>query len=310
MQSIYLDTEKSGLSAIHELSQRQCRDSLSSLKPLAQSDHPRGAKWSPGLVSRCCSHELSCLSNSETATKPRANESEPTVRIEFYNEPHVRTVTNNITTAASICLGSGPVSPIAKDVEDTTEVMGDNFDKKLGREVNRPGICRRNLCATGLYERGEGHISTAILTPPAIIDEISNDECCSILVESCASNTNMSSESARSTLSRNVQAANSTIKMAFKPNLGLVDVENGVPRIERIILQVLGMTCIGCEKKLSRVLTTLSEVSAVKLSLLISQAQFDFLPSQSVTAETIAGTVQSMTDSFARNWFILEKSWC
>ena len=53
------------------------------------------------------------------------------------------------------------------------------------------------------------------------------------------------------------------------------DVELGLAGKEHIVLNVSGMTCTGCETKLSRTLATLPSVSGLKTSLVLSRAEFD-----------------------------------
>jgi Cd2+-exporting ATPase len=66
------------------------------------------------------------------------------------------------------------------------------------------------------------------------------------------------------------------------------DLENGLSGHEHIILSVSGMTCTGCETKLSRTLGSLSNVKNLKTSLVLSRAEFDLDLRASSVAETIA----------------------
>jgi Cd2+-exporting ATPase len=57
--------------------------------------------------------------------------------------------------------------------------------------------------------------------------------------------------------------------------LGTVDLEKGPSVSEHVILTVHGMTCTGCERKLSRALSSIPSISNINTSLVISQAEFD-----------------------------------
>ncbi|KAH8695826.1 E1-E2 ATPase-domain-containing protein [Phaeosphaeriaceae sp. PMI808] len=49
----------------------------------------------------------------------------------------------------------------------------------------------------------------------------------------------------------------------------------GLSGKEHVILSISGMTCIGCETKLSRILATLPAITKLKTSLILSRAEFD-----------------------------------
>ncbi|KAF1965194.1 copper-translocating P-t [Bimuria novae-zelandiae CBS 107.79] len=53
------------------------------------------------------------------------------------------------------------------------------------------------------------------------------------------------------------------------------DPELGISGKERVVLNISGMTCTGCETKLSRTLATLPSVTRLKTSLVLSRAEFD-----------------------------------
>ena len=54
-----------------------------------------------------------------------------------------------------------------------------------------------------------------------------------------------------------------------------VDLEMGLSGKEHVILSISGMTCTGCETKLSRTLATLPALTNIKTSLVLSRAEFD-----------------------------------
>lgn len=53
------------------------------------------------------------------------------------------------------------------------------------------------------------------------------------------------------------------------------DLERGLSGGEHVILSISGMTCTGCETKLTRTLATLNSVRNLKTSLVLSRAEFD-----------------------------------
>lgn len=73
------------------------------------------------------------------------------------------------------------------------------------------------------------------------------------------------------------------------------DLEMALYEVEHILLRVRGMDCTGCEKKLYRSLASLAELSNIKTSLLLSQAEFDLAPSRSIDGKKIANVIEKMT---------------
>ncbi|KFZ01789.1 hypothetical protein V500_00619 [Pseudogymnoascus sp. VKM F-4518 (FW-2643)] len=65
------------------------------------------------------------------------------------------------------------------------------------------------------------------------------------------------------------------------------DLEKGEFPVEHVLLSVQGMTCTGCEKTLYGSLDMIPEISNVKTSLLLSQAEFD-LSISSATVDTLS----------------------
>ena len=67
-----------------------------------------------------------------------------------------------------------------------------------------------------------------------------------------------------------------TQKKEIKSNATLnVKLEMGFSGKEHVILSISGMTCTGCETKLSRTLATLPAITNLKTSLVLSRAEFD-----------------------------------
>lgn len=65
------------------------------------------------------------------------------------------------------------------------------------------------------------------------------------------------------------------------------DLENGLAGKEHIILSISGMTCTGCETKLSRTLAGLDSVNNLKTSLVLSRAEFDLDLTSGTVAEVM-----------------------
>ncbi|KAL5051674.1 hypothetical protein BDW71DRAFT_214331 [Aspergillus fruticulosus] len=59
------------------------------------------------------------------------------------------------------------------------------------------------------------------------------------------------------------------------PEIAVADLEKGVTGKEHIVLSISGMTCTGCETKLKRTLGTLRSVQNLRISLVLSRAEFD-----------------------------------
>lgn len=150
----------------------------------------------------------------------------------------------------------------------------------------------RDMSSTERDECCYGNCSISTSATPQSVDECSKSACCMNHVVTCESDTDRHWWSPHS---RSLQATNSASKSGFNFEADQVDVERDLFRTQRIILQVQGMTCTGCEKKLSRLLLSLPEVSGVKTSLILAQAEFDLRASGCVDAENIASTLQKMT---------------
>jgi len=79
------------------------------------------------------------------------------------------------------------------------------------------------------------------------------------------------------------------------PKIDKVDAEKALYGVKHIWVHVQGMDCTSCEKKLYRSLTSLVELSNVKTSLLLAQAEFDLRSSNRIDDSNIASTIEKMT---------------
>jgi Cu2+-exporting ATPase len=75
------------------------------------------------------------------------------------------------------------------------------------------------------------------------------------------------------------------LKTPVVDSIGAVDIERGPSGNEHIILSISGMTCTGCETKLTRTLGTLQSVTNLKTSLVLARAQFDLDTSKTSVAD-------------------------
>ena len=71
--------------------------------------------------------------------------------------------------------------------------------------------------------------------------------------------------------------------------------EDGVVENEHVVLNVSGMTCVGCETKLQRSLATIEAVQNIKTSLVLCRAEFD-LDRRYETVQSIIHQLQRMTE--------------
>ena len=74
------------------------------------------------------------------------------------------------------------------------------------------------------------------------------------------------------------------------------DLEKAEIALEHVVLSVEGMTCAGCEKKLSRSIKSLQYTHNITTSLLMAQAQFDIdVSTSSLTIDEVILSIQKMT---------------
>ena len=74
-----------------------------------------------------------------------------------------------------------------------------------------------------------------------------------------------------------------------------VDLEKGVSQAEHVTLNVQGMTCTGCERKLYQALGSISSISNIQTSLVLAQADFDLNEAASKDTTDITRTVEKIT---------------
>ncbi|KAJ5273569.1 hypothetical protein N7478_008694 [Penicillium angulare] len=67
----------------------------------------------------------------------------------------------------------------------------------------------------------------------------------------------------------------SSDSIEISQEIGTPDLEKGFTGKEHVILSISGMTCTGCETKLKRALGTLQSVQNLKISLVLSRAEFE-----------------------------------
>ncbi|KAF8863868.1 copper-translocating P-t [Acephala macrosclerotiorum] len=79
------------------------------------------------------------------------------------------------------------------------------------------------------------------------------------------------------------------------PGSDSIDIEKGLFHVEHLVLNVSGMTCTGCEKKLFRSLDSLPSISNIKTSLVLAQAEFDVSSSSAIDTASVIKTIEKMT---------------
>jgi len=134
----------------------------------------------------------------------------------------------------------------------------DSKGKARPSEKLKNGCCRSASCYDKPYF-SEAERGTASL-------EISAPRCCdsgSPGTDECSMNSSRSREKIATFDKSNEQAADH------------VDIEKGVSSLEHVVLDVQGLTCVGCETKLFRSLHSIAGVRNLRTSLVLSQAEFD-----------------------------------
>ncbi|CZS93129.1 related to P-type ATPase [Rhynchosporium agropyri] len=72
--------------------------------------------------------------------------------------------------------------------------------------------------------------------------------------------------------------------------------DNGISyQVERVVLNVQGMTCTGCESNLRKVLDSIGAISNIKTSLLLAETEFNLKPSEVLHSGNIAHVIEQMT---------------
>ena len=74
-----------------------------------------------------------------------------------------------------------------------------------------------------------------------------------------------------------------------------VDLEKGASQAEHVTLNVQGMTCTGCERKLHQALESIPSISNVQTSLVLAQADFDLNEAAFTETIDITKTVERIT---------------
>ena len=74
-----------------------------------------------------------------------------------------------------------------------------------------------------------------------------------------------------------------------------VDLEKGASQAEHVTLNVQGMTCTGCERKLYQALESISSISNIQTSLVLAQADFDLNKAAAKNITDITKVVERVT---------------
>jgi len=74
-----------------------------------------------------------------------------------------------------------------------------------------------------------------------------------------------------------------------------VDPDEYLSNVKHIVLEVQGMDCTSCEEKLRRALSSISDISNIKVSQLVSRAEFHLYESVAYNGGNIARIIRSKT---------------
>ena len=167
----------------------------------------------------------------------------------------------------------------------------------------RPDDCS---IATCYMDKGSLSSSPSVVVPdmkttPVTIEEKNNG--CGQNASECLPESSLSShssitiadmEAARPTTNTNmVEHTTSCTSSVFKSCD--VDLEKGVSQAEHVTLNVQGMTCTGCERKLYQALESISSISNIQTSLVLAQADFDLNKAAAKDNTDIAKTIERIT---------------
>jgi len=91
--------------------------------------------------------------------------------------------------------------------------------------------------------------------------------------------------------------ANKDTLKASEPISTIIEIQDSdaTPGCERIVMDVQGMTCVGCEKNLRKALNSIAAVSNIKTSLLLCRAEFDLQNAEIWDANIVIMEIERMT---------------
>lgn len=243
---------------------------------------PHTRSWSN---ENCCSSNLADSSTQDNEVKLHLKEDEGENRYrDAHSENHIAEL---VVTSSSIPkIGSSGQFCFSDSKAKTGEAISVQPQQCPGKHVYRK---RPVQCNKERNERCDGSCSTSISSDPQIVDQFSKKFCCTDNIVPCDSDADINSASSAL---RGLQVTNST----FTPESDDIDIERALGGTQHITLQVQGMTCTGCEKKVFKLLSSLPEVSQVKTSLFLAQAEFHLRSSGTVDPENIATTLQKLSE--------------
>ncbi|PVH78083.1 P-type ATPase-like protein [Cadophora sp. DSE1049] len=96
--------------------------------------------------------------------------------------------------------------------------------------------------------------------------------------------------------SDSTDSQSSDVKLGQDSTSTIIHIDDDLPcQVERIVTNVQGMTCTGCEANLRKVLNSMDAISNVKISLLLAQAEFSLKPSESLNGTNILDAIEQKT---------------
>ncbi|KAF2828028.1 copper-translocating P-t [Ophiobolus disseminans] len=125
-------------------------------------------------------------------------------------------------------------------------------------------------------------------------DEISSKSCADACCDEIIPEKAPASSCADACCSPKNRVTQTTREIKIDPSR-TVDLETGLSGKEHVILTISGMTCTGCETKLSRTLATLPAITKLKTSLVLSRAEFD-LDVGTISADAVMKHLERTTE--------------
>ena len=162
-----------------------------------------------------------------------------------------------------------------------------NISRSPMSSLEKDSCCASSSACDAGKENRSGKLNRRRRSPdkPAV----ANSSCCaakrssSCAEKDCCRSLNGSSDSSR----LNVSKVPGT-------NTDEIDIERGPATLEHVALTVQGMTCTGCETKLSRSLRDIKSTTNIKTSLVLSRAEFD-LDLGAISVEDAIAQLQKAT---------------
>ncbi|TVY42055.1 P-type cation-transporting ATPase [Lachnellula subtilissima] len=206
------------------------------------------------------------------------------------SEPSVEPAVTSISASSCSkgCCSESAVEPIivAAPLDDCGKgCCSEPISTSSDRKSSLDGCCStvvqaENHTTLGMEEANDRKIGCQDVSNPTLKRLVNKEACCS------------KTKSGGNQCSQHIEV----FPQFSNASADQMDLEKGAPEVEHLIISVQGMTCTGCEKSLSKALTSMPAVSNIKTSLVLGRAEFDLRASFANIniAETIT-TIEKMT---------------